>query len=77
MNKGSSEVELYIDAGELAKDLSIKLGIDVIDAALTHLIESEENIDNAQSEYPPNVIQNIANTSVIALWYRTSVESTR
>jgi hypothetical protein len=48
---------------------------DVIDAALTHLIESEENIDAAREEYPPNVIQDIANTSVVGLRYRTRLES--
>jgi len=29
---------------------------DVTDAALTHLIKSQENIGDARSEYPPNVI---------------------
>lgn len=48
---------------------------DVIDAALTHLIESQKNIDEARSEYPPNVIQEIGNTSVIGLRYRTSIET--
>lgn len=48
---------------------------DVIDAALTHLIESQKNIDGARTEYPPNVIQDIANTSVIGLRYRTSIGS--
>ncbi|WP_158056017.1 DUF7386 family protein [Halorussus halophilus] len=48
---------------------------EVIDAALTHLIESQANIDDARSEHPPHVIQDIANTSVIGLRYRTSVES--
>ncbi|MFC4986709.1 DUF7386 family protein [Saliphagus infecundisoli] len=38
---------------------------DVIDAALTHLVESEENIQNACDEHPPHVIQSIANTSVL------------
>lgn len=48
---------------------------DVIDAALTHLIESEENIDAAREEHSPTVISDIANTSVIGLRYRTRVES--
>ena len=48
---------------------------DVIDAALTHLIESEQNIQDARDEHPPHVIQSIANTSVLALRYRTRVES--
>ncbi|ELY73667.1 hypothetical protein C488_12733 [Natrinema pellirubrum DSM 15624] len=47
----------------------------VIDAALTHLVESEQNIDDARGEYDPETIQAIANTSVIGLRYRTSVES--
>ncbi|QCS44094.1 hypothetical protein [Natrinema versiforme] len=47
----------------------------VIDAALTHLLESEENIDDARGEYDPETIQMIANTSVIGLRYRTSIES--
>lgn len=48
---------------------------DVIDAALTHLIESEENIQNARDQHPPHIIQDIANTRVIGLRYRTSVDS--
>lgn len=48
---------------------------DVIDAALTHLIESEENIESAREEYDPETIQDIANTSVMKLHYRTSVDS--
>jgi len=47
----------------------------VIDAALQHLLESEENINDARDEYDPKTIQAIANTSVIKLRYRTSVES--
>ncbi|WP_276252974.1 DUF7386 family protein [Halomontanus rarus] len=47
----------------------------VIDAALTHLLESENNIQNARGEFDPETIQTIANTSVIGLRYRTSVES--
>jgi hypothetical protein len=56
------------------------LGIDkerwravVIDAALTYLIESERNIDDAREEYDPRVIQEIANTSVLGLHYRTEI----
>jgi len=48
---------------------------DVIDAALTHLVESYENIDDARDEHSPDVIQDIANTSVIGLHYRTSTDS--
>jgi hypothetical protein len=48
---------------------------DVIDAALTHLIESHENIDEARGEYSAHEIKELANTSVIGLNYRTSIES--
>ncbi len=47
---------------------------DVIDAALTHLIESRENLDAARGELDPTTIQQF-NTSVIGLRYRTSIES--
>jgi len=47
----------------------------VIDAALQHLLESKQNIDDARGEYDPETIQAIANTSVIGLRYRTSLES--
>jgi Arc/MetJ-type ribon-helix-helix transcriptional regulator len=46
---------------------------DVIDAALTHLIESKRNIDDAREDHDPRVIQDIANTSVLGLHYRTEV----
>lgn len=47
---------------------------DVIDAALTHLIESQENIDDAREQLDPETIQ-VFNTSVLSLRYRTSIES--
>ena len=47
---------------------------DVIDAALTHLIESEENLESARAELDPAVIQQF-NTSVIGLFYRTSINT--
>jgi hypothetical protein len=47
---------------------------DVIDAALTHLIESQENLDDARGELDPTTIQYF-NTTVVGLRYRTSVES--
>lgn len=47
----------------------------VIDAALTHLVESEENIQDARERFDPETIQAIANTSVVGLRYRTSVQS--
>mgnify|MGYP000093600824 FL=1 len=36
----------------------------VIDAALSHQIESKENIDDSRGEYEPKTIQQIRNTSV-------------
>lgn len=48
---------------------------DVIDAALTHLVESAENIQDARGEIEPEAIQAVANTSVLGLRYRTRVES--
>ncbi|QHS17792.1 hypothetical protein GWK26_11900 [haloarchaeon 3A1-DGR] len=47
---------------------------DVIDAALTHLIQSRENIDAARDDLDPETIQRF-NTEVLALHYRTSVDS--
>jgi hypothetical protein len=47
---------------------------DVIDAALTHLIESRENLDAAREELDPTTIKYF-NTTVVGLRYRTSVES--
>lgn len=46
----------------------------VIDAALTHLVESEQNIQDARDRFDPETIQAIANTSVVGLQYRTSVQ---
>jgi hypothetical protein len=48
---------------------------DVIDAALTHLIQSVENIEDARGDVDPETIQRLANTDVLALHYRTSVDS--
>ncbi|WP_374057589.1 DUF7386 family protein [Halorhabdus salina] len=47
---------------------------DVIDAALTHLIESQKNLDDARQEMDPTTIKQF-NTSVVGLRYRTSIES--
>lgn len=47
---------------------------DVIDAALTHLIESHENMDQLRGDVEPTTIQQF-NTSVIGLCYRTDIES--
>jgi hypothetical protein len=48
---------------------------DVIDAALTHLIESHENLEEVRDKYPPAEVKDCCNTSVLQLRYRTSVES--
>jgi hypothetical protein len=48
---------------------------DVIDAALTHLIESRENLEEVRNKYPPQTVKDCLNTSVIGLRYRTSIES--
>ncbi|MCH7659164.1 MAG: hypothetical protein IH933_00805 [Euryarchaeota archaeon] len=46
----------------------------VIDAALTHLIQSEQNLESVRNDLDPTTIQRF-NTDVLALRYRTSVES--
>jgi len=46
----------------------------VIDAALTHLVQSRQNIDEARGELDPTTIQQF-NTDVLGLRYRTSVDS--
>ena len=46
----------------------------VIDAGLTHLVESHRNIEKARDSFDPETIQEIANTSVVGLRYRTMVE---
>lgn len=48
---------------------------DIIDAALTHLIQSHQNIDEARGEYEPGTIQDLCNTDVLRLHYRTSIDS--
>ncbi|SEK86569.1 DUF7386 family protein [Haloferax larsenii] len=48
---------------------------DVIDAALTHLIESYENLENVRDAYPPQTVKDCCNTSVLRMRYRTSLES--
>ena len=46
----------------------------VIDAALTHLIQSRQNLDDAREHIDPTTIQQF-NTDVLGLRYRTSVEA--
>jgi hypothetical protein len=48
---------------------------DVIDAALTHLIQSEQNVQDARGDVDAATIKRLANTDVLQLRYRTSVES--
>ncbi len=72
-------VQLLERASEIVADPTDDLDdpprSDVIDAALTHLIQSAENIDEARGEYDPTTIKDIANTDVLRLYYRTDVES--
>ena len=46
----------------------------VLDAALAHLIQSEENIREARDELDPTTIQQFS-TDVLGLRYRTRIES--
>jgi len=46
----------------------------VIDAALAHLIQSEENVREARDELDPATIQRF-NTDVVGFRYRTRIES--
>ena len=46
----------------------------VIDAALTHLIQSRQNLDDARGELDPITIQRF-NTDVLGLLYRTNIKS--
>jgi len=50
---------------------------DVLDAALNHLLESYENMDEGRSEYDPETIKDLCNTSAFRLYYRTDIESPR
>ena len=45
----------------------------VLDAALAHLIQSEENFREARSDLDPTTIQRF-NTDVLAFRYRTQIE---
>ena len=47
----------------------------VINTALTHLVESEENIRDARDEHDPVTIQKLCNTSVMRLRYRTWIKN--
>lgn len=59
----------------LARDESDDVPVSkVFDAAMIHLLESAENLEDARDEHDPRVIQAIANTSVLKLHYRTSID---
>jgi len=47
---------------------------DVIDAALTHLVESESNLQELRKKLDPHIIQKF-NTSVLSLQYKTETMS--
>ncbi|WP_425601204.1 DUF7386 family protein [Haloplanus halobius] len=47
---------------------------DVLDAALTHLIQSEQNLRDARDDFDPATIQRF-NTEVVALQYRSRIDS--
>jgi hypothetical protein len=47
----------------------------VLDAALTHLMELHENLEDVRDRYPPQEVKDCCNTSVLGLRYRTSIES--
>ena len=74
----SANIQHYLRVSKYLYDLS---GPDddplmsvVIDAALTHLVESEENIYYARGVHAPVTIQELCNTSVIGLQYRTRIK---
>lgn len=48
---------------------------DVIDAALTHLVESHENLGDVRDRYPLQIVKDCCNTSVLGLRYRTYIAS--
>jgi hypothetical protein len=50
---------------------------DVIDAALTHLIQSKQNLDEVRDagNLDPATVKRLANTDVLRYRYRSSVDS--
>jgi len=64
---------LEIVASELDDDPPTS---DVIDAALIHLIESEENLQQFRNNIDPQILNEL-NTSVLKFEYRTSIASKR
>ena len=74
----SDERKRLLDKAEeivAADDIDDPPMSDVIDAALTHLIESEENLQDVRDRYPSQEVKDCCNTSVLRLRYRTSIES--
>jgi len=74
----SNERKRLLDKAEeivASDDLDDPPMSDVIDAALTHLIESEENLQDVRDQYPSQEVKDCCNTSVLQLRYRTSIES--
>ena len=76
----SMRYRLDDDRTILMDELRGRLGIekdrwraDVVDAALLHLFQSFENMDEAREDLDPATIQRF-NTDVLALHYRTSVD---
>ncbi|WP_117592800.1 DUF7386 family protein [Haloprofundus halophilus] len=47
----------------------------VIDAALTHLVQSRDNLEDVRDQYPPQTVKHCCNTDVVGLRYRTNIES--
>jgi hypothetical protein len=69
--------QLLHEAGQIiaAGDRDDPPRSDIIDAALTHLIESQQNLEDVRDQYPAQTVKDCSNTSVIGLRYRTSIES--
>lgn len=73
----SNKIEALGERKDLLAELQDEFGSvgeeALINAALTHLIQSRENMDSARDELDPRTIQRF-NTDVLALKYRTSIE---
>lgn len=75
-NLDTNDRELILE--RLREDLGIEKDrwkADVLDAALLHLVESIDNMDDVRDEVNPNTIQRF-NTSVLKFHYRTSIDAT-
>lgn len=47
----------------------------VLDAALTHLLQSHRNLVDHRSDYPPETVKALCNTDVLGMEYRTAIIS--